>query len=287
MTTLTRPSAPPPLTPGNRTAVRVLLVIAAAVLVVVCVTALVAAALGLASLKVTTDGKDLPGDTRSLVIDASDVSVRVTSDPGASTARAEVRTVGSSRGTPPGLDVTTAAGETRIHVAMGRGRLVDFGGPSELVVTLPPAVAARLSLTTQQDDGTLTVDANLDRLVARSADGDVILDGAVHVVNVTARDGDVTSRKPLSVTESFAVDSVDGDVAVTFADPAPRRVTATTGSGDVAIGLPPAGPYLVSARSLDTASVDVPETTDPAKAVSEVTVRSDDGTVSVDTRRPS
>src|SRR5689334_9504210 len=173
MTTLARPSAPPPLTPGNRTAVRVLLVIAAAVLVVVCVTALVAAALGIASLKVTTDGKDLPGDTRSLVIDASDVSVRVTSDPGASTARAELRTVGSSRGTPPGLDVTTAAGETRIHVALGRGRLVDFGGPSELVVTLPPAVAARLSLTTQQDDGTLTVDANLDRLVARSADGDV------------------------------------------------------------------------------------------------------------------
>ncbi|MCV7419910.1 DUF4097 family beta strand repeat protein [Mycobacterium yunnanensis] len=285
MTTLAPPSAPPPLTPGNRTALRVLLVIAATVIVVAFVAALVAAALGIASLRVTNDGKDLPGGTTALLIDASDVSVRVTSDPAASTARADLRTVGSSRGARPALDVTTDAGETRIRVTTGPGRIVDFGGPSELVVTLPPAVAARLSVTTRQDDGTLTVDADLARLVARSADGDVILNGAVHVVDVTARDGDVRSRKPLSVNESFSVDSVDGDVAVTFANPAPRRITATTGSGDVSISVPPTGPYLVRTRSLDAASVDVPETTDPATAVSEVTVRSDDGSVSVDTRR--
>jgi putative adhesin len=286
MTTIAPPSAPPPLTPGNRTALRALLVIAAAVLVVGCVAGLGVAAFGIASLRVSTDGKDLPGDMRSLVIDASDVSVHVTSDPNATAARAELRAVRSARGVPPRLDVTTDARQTRIRVTPDdSARAVDFGGPSDLKITLPPALAARLSVTTQQDDGTLTVDANLDRLIARSADGDVVLNGAVHVVDVTARDGDVVSRKPLSVTESFTVDSVDGDVAVAFADPAPRRISAATSSGDVAITLPATGPYLVRTRSGDATSVDVPETTDPARAASEVTVRSDDGSVSVDTRR--
>ncbi|GAB7069015.1 DUF4097 family beta strand repeat protein [Mycobacterium hodleri] len=285
MTTIAPPSAPPPLTPGNRTALRALLVIAASVLVVGCVVALVAAAFGIASLRVTTDGKDLPGNMRSLVVDASDVSVHVTSDPDAATARADLRTVGSSRGARPSLDVTSDARETRVRVTPGSAHVVDVGGPSDLTITLPPALAATLSVSTRQDDGTLTVDANLDRLVARSADGDVVLNGAVHVVDVTARDGDVVSRRPVSVTESFTVEAVDGDVAVAFADPAPRRVAATTRSGDVAITLPAPGPYLVRTRSGDATSVDVPETTDPARAASEVTVRSDDGSVSVDARR--
>ncbi|KAA0095193.1 hypothetical protein CIW49_22145 [Mycolicibacterium sp. P1-18] len=286
MTTIAPPSAPPPLTPGNRTALRALLVIFAAVLVIGCVAGLGVAAFGIASLRVSTDGKDLPRDMRSLVVDASDVSVHLKSDPNATAARAELRTVGSSRAVPPSLDVTTDARQTRIRVtADDTRRVVDFGGPSDLVITLPPALAATLSVTTQQADGTLTVDANLDRLVARSADGDVVLNGAVHDVDVTARDGDVVSRRPVSVTESFTVESVDGDVAVRFADPAPRRISATTSSGDVAITLPPTGPYLVRTRSGDATSVDVPETTDPARAASEVTVRSDDGSVSVDSRR--
>jgi len=285
MTTIAPPSAPPPLTPGNRTALRALLVVAASVLVVASVAALGFAAFGIASLRVSTDGKDLPGDMRSLVVDASDVSVHVASDPKATAPRADLRTVGSSRGVRPALEVTTDAGETRIRVTPDSGHVVDFGGPGDLKITLPPALAATLSVTAQQDDGTLTVDANLDRLVARSADGDVVLNGAVHVVDVTARDGDVVARKPLSVTESLTVESVDGDVALAFADPAPRRITATTNSGDVAITLPPAGPYLVRTRSGDATSVDVPETTDPARAASEVTVRSDDGSVSVDARR--
>lgn len=285
MTTFAPPSAPPPLTPGNRTALRALLVIAASVLVLGAVAALGVAAFGIASLRVTTDGKDLPGDMRSLVVDASDVSVHVTSDPNATAARADLRTVGSSRGARRSLDVTTDARETRVRVSPGSGHVVDFGGPSVLTITLPPTLAATLSVSTRQDDGTLTVDANLDRLVARSADGDVVLNGAVHVVDVTARDGDVVSRKPVSVTESFTVESVDGDVAVTFTDPAPRRVAVTTSSGDVAVTLPATGPYLVRTRSGVATSVDVPETTDPAQAASEVTVRSDDGSVSVDTRR--
>lgn len=284
MTTIAPPSAPPPLTPGNRTALRVTLVIAAAVLVVGSVAALGVTAWGLSSLRVSNDGKDLPGNMRSLAIDASDVSVHVKSDPNATAPRAELRTVSSSHRAQRRLNVTTDDGETRIRVTRDSGHAVNFG-TSDLTVTLPPALASGLFVTTRQNDGTLTVDADLNRLVARSADGDVMLNGSVHVVDVTARDGDVASRKPLSVTESFVVESADGDVAVAFADPAPRKITATTRSGDVSITLPETGPYLVKTRSGDETSVEVPETTDPALAASEVAVRSDDGSVAIDTRR--
>lgn len=284
MTTIAPPSAPPPLTPGNRTALRVLLVIAAAVLVVGSVVSLGVVAWGLNTLRTSNDRKDLPGNMRSLVIDASDVSIHVTSDPKVTTPRAELRTVGSSRRAQQRLNVTTDAGQTQIRVSRDSGQVVGFG-TSDLTVALPPALASALFITTQQNDGTLTVDADLNRLVARSSDGDVVLNGAVHVVDVSARDGDVVSRKPVSIRESFVVDAADGDVAVTFAEPAPRTITATTRDGDVSLTLPEAGPYLVTTRSEYATSVEVPETTDPAKAVSEVTVRSDDGSISIDTRR--
>ncbi|TQR85941.1 DUF4097 domain-containing protein [Mycobacterium hodleri] len=284
MTTIAPPSAPPPLTPGNRTALRVMLVIAAAVLVVGSVAGLGVAAWGLNSLRATNDAKDLPGTMRSLVIDASDVSVHVKSDSKVTTPRAELRTVGSSSRAQQRLNVTTDAGQTQIRITRDAGRVVGFGS-SDLTVTLPPSLAAGLFVTTQQNDGTLTVDADLNRLVARSSDGDVLLNGAVHVVDVSARDGDIASRKPLSVSESFVVDAADGDVAVTFAEPAPRKITATTRDGDVALTLPATGPYLVETRSEYATSVEVPETTDPARAVSEVTVRSDNGSIAIDTRR--
>jgi hypothetical protein len=284
MTTIAPPSTPPPLTPGNRAALRVILVIAAAVLVVGSVAGLGVAAWGLSSLRTTNDGKDLPGNMRSLAIDASDVSVHVKSDPNVTAPRAELRTVGSSSRAQQRLNVTTDAAETRIRVTRDSGRVGGFG-TSDLTVTLPPALAAGLFVTTQQDDGTLTVDADLNRLVAKSSDGDVVLNGAVRVVDVSARDGDIASRKPLSVSESFVVEAVDGDVAVAFAEPAPRTITATTRDGDVSITLPATGPYLVKTRSEAATSVEVPETTDPAQAVSEVTVRSGDGSIAIDTRR--
>lgn len=283
MTTTDFPPAPP-LTPGNRTALRAALVIAAAVLIVGSIGALGVTAVGINSLRVSTDREDLPNGLRSLVIDASDTAVRVTSDAGATAPRVELRAVGSSRGAQQRLEVTTVAGETRIHVTPNSVHVMDFGGAGEVTVTLPPTLGPTLSVTTQQDDGTLRIDADLDRLTVNSTDGDVVLSGAVHVVDVTARDGDVASRKPLSITESFVARSVDGDVVVAFADAAPRRIEATTRDGDVAITLPATGPYLVRTQSGDATTVDVPETTDPARAASEVTVRSDDGNVAVTTR---
>ncbi|MEU0499356.1 DUF4097 family beta strand repeat-containing protein [Mycobacterium sp. NPDC006124] len=285
MTTFAPPSTPPPLTPGNRTAIRVLLAIAAAVLVVTCVTTLGMAAFGIASLRVTTDGKDLPKGMRSLVIDASDAAIRVTTDPKAIAPRVELRSVRSSRGGQQRLEVMNDAAGTRIVVTPNHGHFLAFNRTGEVTVTLPPSVGPTLSVTTQQDDGTLRVDADLDRLTVNSTDGDVLLSGAVHVVDVTARDGDVIARKPLSVAESFVSRSVDGDVIVAFGDATPRSIEATTRDGDVAITLPPAGPYLVRTQSGDASTVDVPETTDPARAASEVTVRSEDGNVAVTARR--
>ena len=284
MTTRAPPSAPPPLSPGTRTAGRVMLVLAAAILVVGSVAGLGMTAWGLSSLRTSNDGKDLPGTMRSLVIDASDVSIYVKSDPNVAAPRAELRTVGSTSRAQQRLNVTTSAGQTRIRVTRDSGRVFGFGS-SDLTVTLPPALASGLFVTTQQDDGSLIVDADLNRLVARSADGDVVLNAAVHVVDVATRDGDIASRKPLSVSESFVVEAVDGDVAVTFAEPTPRTITATTRDGDVTLTLPETGPYLVKTRSEYATSVEVPETTDPARAVSEVTARSDDGSIAIDTRR--
>lgn len=285
MTTFAPPAAPPPLTPGNRTAVRVLLVIAAAILVVGTVAGLGVAAWGLSSLRASNDGKDLPGNMKSLAIDGSDVSVHVKSDPNVTTPRAELHTVGSSHRAQQRLTVTTDAGQTRIRVTRDSGGRVAGFGSSDLTVTLPPALAADLFVTTQQSDGTLTVDADLNRLIARSSDGDVVLNGTVHVVDASTRDGDIAARKPLSVSDSFVAEAADGDVAVTFAEPAPRTITAATRDGDIALTLPATGPYLVKTRSEDATSVEVPETTDPTRAVSEVTVRSDGGSIAIDTRR--
>jgi hypothetical protein len=162
---------------------------------------------------------------------------------------------------------------------------MDFGRTSDVTVTLPPKLAGTLFVTVEQDDGTLMVDADLDRLAAHNTDGNIVLNGSAHAVEITAKDGNVLSRKPLAVNESFVADSVDGNVDVAFADPAPRRIEATTHDGNIAVILPPTGPYLVRTQSSDDTSVRVPETTDPARAVSEVTVRSDDGNVVVDTRK--
>ncbi|MET0700335.1 MAG: DUF4097 family beta strand repeat-containing protein [Mycobacterium sp.] len=291
MTTIAPPSAPPPLTPGTRTTLRALLVVAASVLVVGTVATLGVTAWGINSARVRTDGRDLPGNMRSLAIDVSngsDVSVHVTSDPNVTTPRAVLRSVGSTQGVQQGLDVTTDVGGTQIRVTPGSRHVVDFDfGASDLTVTVPPKLASALLVTTQQKDGTLTVDADLNSLVARSADGDgdVVLNGSVRVVDVRTRDGDVASRKPLRVTESFVAESADGDIAVAFVDPAPRKITAATRSGDVAITLPQTGPYLVRTRSGGDTSVVVPETTDPALSASEVTVRSTDGDIAIDTRR--
>lgn len=274
------PVTPPPLTPGRRNAIRVLLILIASALVLGCVVALGISAWRINSLRLRVESEDLPATMRSLVIDAVDARVHVQVDPRASAPSVELRVVDSARDGQRRLQVTSGADGTRILLAPNQSSLVDWGRTEDVTVTLSPQVARGLSVTTEQDDGTVVVDADLDRLTAHTVDGDVVLNGGARRVDVTASDGDIVVRKPISVAESFSARTVDGDVDVAFSGAAPRTVDASSRDGDISIGLPGAGPFLVDAPG-DSRRIRVPETSDPARAAARVTVRTVDGDVEI------
>jgi hypothetical protein len=276
----TGPSAPP-LTPRGRSTVRVLLVIAATVLTVGSLVALVVVAFGINSVRVSTDSRELPGGITSLAIDAADATVRVTTDPNADAPRVDLRMLNSTRGGRQQLQVTSDPNGTRIEVTHTSPAFMDWGRTGEVTVTLPPTLAKALTVTARQDDGTLIIDAELDRLVARTSDGDIVLNGAAHRVDVASEDGDIDARHAISVTEAFNAETRDGDLTVRFGPTVPKTIDAVTRGGDLTVGLPDRGAYLIRASGGDKADVRVPETTDPVVAVSAVTVRSDDGDVVV------
>ncbi|MET4428171.1 hypothetical protein [Mycolicibacterium sp. 624] len=276
-------AAPPPLTPGGRTAVRVFLVIAASVVVVGTVLSLGATAWGVSTFRVVADETAFPSDTRSLVIDTGDVpaALRLRTDRDAREPRVSMRLLKSARSGERTLRVDQDAQTTRITVNGVTPEFMGWGRAGEITVTLPPEMARRLSVTTTQDKGVLLVQADLDSLVASNTYGAVILSGAARRIDVTGQDGTVLTRDPISVSESFVAESVDGEISVDFKEAPPRTVEASTRTGDIAISLPTPGPYLVRASG-DSARVRVPETTDPARAAAQITARSDEGDVVVE-----
>lgn len=290
MTTLAPPppappagSAPPPVSAGARSALRAVFVVAAALLVTGSVIALGVTAFGISSFRVVADEKTLPGDIRELVIDTADVpaAVRLTTDRDAGEPRVSMRLVNSVRSGDQTLAVDRQAGRATVTVRGDVPEFMRWSRTGEITVTVPPAMARNLSITVEQNAGVLIAQADLDELIARGTDGAVVLSGSARRIEIHNENGSVVTREPISVTESFTAETVDGDVAVDFTDAAPRIVQATTNNGDIVIELPPAGPYLVRASS--NASVRVPETTDADRAVAEVTARSDDGEVVVST----
>jgi hypothetical protein len=277
-------SAPPPLSPGRRTALRAILVAVAAVIVVGSVASLAVAAWGVSAVRVVADTKSLPADTRSLVIDTGDVAsaVRITTDRDTREPTIAMRQVSSTQSAAHSLVVTEDAGVTRVAVsAGGKTPFLPWDRAGELTVTLPPELARKMSVTVQQEDGVLIAQADLDALTARNTDGAVVLDGSARRVELHTTDGHVVTRKPISISESFRAESVDGDVSVDFAA-APRTIDVDTNDGDVSIALPAVGPYLVRASG-DSTQVRVPQTNDPAHAVGQVTVNVQDGNVTVTT----
>lgn len=277
--------APPPLTPGGRTALRVALVIAAAVLVTGSVVALGVTAWGVSAVRVIADDETLPQDMRSLTIDTGDIpaAVRLTTDRDAAEPRVSMRTIKAPRSSDQTLVVAQEPGGTRLTVEGDRSRFMDWGRAGMITVTLPPDLSRRLSVTVVQAEGVLLAQGDLDVLVARNTDGAVVLSGSARRVDIRTQDGNVVARGPVSVSESFDVQAVDGDVSVGFRAAPPRRIDVDTVDGDIAISLPNPGPYLVRASG-DSTSIRVPETNDPARAAAEVTLRSNDGDVVVDTR---
>jgi hypothetical protein len=283
------PASPPPLSPGGRTAIRLLLVATAAVLVLGGVGTLGVAAWGLTTFRVVTDSKPLPSTMRSLIVDTGQlpVAVRITADRGAEEPHADMRMINSARAGSHPLTVTNDSTGTRLTISGEQSPFLQWGRAGEINVVLPPELARKLTVTSQQRTGVLMAQADLDHLTARMTHGAVLLSGSARRIEVDSVDGDVVARNAISVTESFRATTANGDIKVDFTT-VPRTLDAKTDNGDIRIALPPGGAYVVDAdtsyRSGDTA-VRVPQTSDPEAAASVVTARSDTGDITIDELR--
>jgi hypothetical protein len=279
---------PPPLSPGGRTALRLTLIAAAAVLVVGTLVSLGVTAWGLASFRVITDSKPLPAAMRSVSVDTGSVPVvvRITADRQVREPRADLRMVNSTRAGANPLAINTEGGDTRITINGESTPLLDWGRAGEITLVLPPELARRLSVTTEQDNGVVIAQADLDQLIARTDNGEVVLSGSARRIEVHTDNGDVVTRDPISVSESFSATTDNGDIKVDFTETAPRTVDVTSDNGDVILALPARGPYAVNASTDngDTA-VRVPQATDREKAAAVVTARSENGDVIIDDLR--
>lgn len=289
MTTIAAPppapiGPPPELSPGGRTALRGALIAVAAVLVVGSVAALAVTAWGLSTVRVLSDSHALPTAMRSLVIDTADipVAVRITTDPQIREGRANMRLVKTASGADHQLVLTTTGPETRILLE-GRPS-PGFGWPrgGEITVTLPPEQARRLSVRTQQETGVVVAQADVDQLTARTTRGAIVLSGSARRIEVQTVQGEVTARDPVSVRDRFVANTSEGDIAVDFRDATPRTVEAISRTGDIVLGIPDRGPFFVRAQSGESTRVRVPETSDPAEAASQITARSDTGSIVID-----
>ncbi|HET6732166.1 DUF4097 family beta strand repeat-containing protein [Mycobacterium sp.] len=293
MTTIAPPppapaTPPPPISPGGRTAVRVTLIVAAAVLVVGAVVSLATVAWGISSFRVITDSKPLPANMRSLTVDTGDVpvAVRITTDRDAREPRADLRMVNSTRAGANPLAVSSDGPNARVTINGEQSMFMDWGRAGEITLVLPPELARRLSVTTQQDNGIVLAQADLDQLIARTDNGEVILSGSARRIEVYTDNGDVVTRDPISVSESFSATTDNGEIKVDFSEVAPRTVDVITDNGDVIVALPGPGPYVVNASTDNgDATVRVPQATDREKAAAVVTARSENGDVVIDDLR--
>ena len=274
---------------GARTALRSLVVIAAAVLLLGGIGGLTAAAVGVGNTRVIADDQALPATMRTLTINTGAVPMRVhiESDDQAREPRVEMRFVTIRDTGDQSLDISSGV-DTRIDV---RGRSADWlewAGAGELNIVVPAELGRRLTVTTDQQLGVLDVDTDLDRLVARSMGGAVILDGSARSIDVEVRQGAVVANDPILVRESFSANVIEGDIEVDFRDVAPRTIDATSADGSVVLGLPGDGPFLVNAMTAsdrDSAVVSVPQTADRAEAKSVITARSSGGDVVIEQSR--
>lgn len=280
-------ATPPALTPGGRSAMRSLLVVTALVVTLSAAAGIGGLAWGISSVRVAAETETLPADFSSLTIDTGDLptAIRIASDRNAHEPRVRMRLLNTAKDDHQALKVTRNGGAVSLTVTGTPSPLFDFGPPGEIMVTLPPDVAHRLSVTTKQQVGVMLSLTDLDQLTVHNTDGAVILGGNARRIEIHTQSGDVQTREPIVVTDAFIADSTDGHIAVDFKEVAPRTVEVTNRDSDIDITVPTGGPYLVRAQSGDHAQVRVPQTEDPARAVAQITARTDDGSITVTTRR--
>jgi len=279
---------PPPLSPGGRTAFRLGLIAAAAVLVVGTIASLGAVAWGVASFRVITDSNPLPVAMRSVVVDTGSVpvAVRITTDREAREPRADLRMVNSTRAGANPLVVNADAAGARVTINGEPSAFLQWGRAGEITLVLPPDLARKLTVTIEQETGVVLAQADVDQLIARTDTGAVVLSGAARRIEVHNVDGEVVTRDPIRVTESFSANTANGDIKVDFAETAPRTVDATSDNGDVIVALPARGHYVVNANTENGATVvRVPQTMNRDNAAAVVTARSENGDVIIDDLR--
>ncbi|MGE2732429.1 hypothetical protein ACQI4F_23430 [Mycolicibacterium vaccae] len=279
-------SPPPRLTPGGRTAVRAVLVVVAAVALTGVLIALTAAAFGISRFRVIAESSALPTSLRTLEIDidAAPAAIRIRSDRTAREPRVDMRMVNSTRSDAEPLSVSADGTTARVSINPESSDWLRRARAGEITIVVPDEVARRLSVTVRQEMGVVFADADLDQFSAQTRDGAVVLGGSARRIDVDNERGEIVSRRPLSVAESFRAVTDSGDVSVEFAD-APETVDAQSDRGNVVVSLPGPGPYLVDAttgRDHGSTVVQVPQTRDAAQAVATVTARSDTGHVVVE-----
>ena len=222
---------------------------------------------------------------RSLVVDTGSVpvAVRITTDRDAREPRADLRMVNSTRAAENPLSVSTDRTESRVTINGEPSAFLQWGRAGEITLVLPPGIARRLSVTTQQKNGVVLAQADLDQLVARTDNGAVVLSGSARRIEVHTDNGEVLSRDPISVSESFRAITANGEINVDFSEAAPRTVDATSENGDIVLALPARGPYVVNANTENgDTTVRVPQATDRESAAAVITARSDNGDVVID-----
>ncbi|WP_020104105.1 DUF4097 family beta strand repeat-containing protein [Mycobacterium sp. 360MFTsu5.1] len=280
-------ATPPALTPGGRSAMRSLLVVTAVVVTLSAAAGIGGLAWGISSVRVAAETETLPADFSSLTIDTGDLptAIRITSDRNVNEPRVRMRLLNTAKDDHQALKVTRNGGAVSLTVTGEPSPLFDFGPPGEIMVTLPPDVAHRLSVTTKQQVGVMLSQTDLDQLTVHNTDGAVVLGGNARRIEIHTQSGDIQTRDPIVVTDAFVAESTDGHIGVDLKEVAPRTVEVTNRDSDIDLTVPTGGPYLVRAQAGDHAQVRVPQTEDPARAVSQITARTDDGSITITTRR--
>ena len=280
-------ATPPALTPGGRSAMRSLLVVTAVVVTLSAAAGIGGLAWGISSVRVAAETETLPADFNSLTIDTGDMptAIRITSDRNVNEPRVRMRLLNTAKDDHQALKVTRNGGAVSLTVTGEPSPLFDFGPPGEIMVTLPPDVAHRLSVTTKQQVGVMLSQTDLDQLTVHNTDGAVVLGGNARRIEIHTQSGDIQTRDPIVVTDAFVAESTDGHIGVDLKEVAPRTVEVTNRDSDIDLTVPTGGPYLVRAQAGDHAQVRVPQTEDPARAVSQITARTDDGSITITTRR--
>ncbi|WP_231987892.1 DUF4097 domain-containing protein, partial [Mycobacterium sp. 852002-51152_SCH6134967] len=281
-------SAPrPPLRAGGRrSAMRAVLVLIAALVAFIAVGGLGTLAVGLGASRVVTDSHELPTGLRTLTIDTGDVpmGVRLITDADADRPRVHLRVL--TRAADTRLTIANDASGSRVALGgSGSGFPFSIGADTrEIKVILPPDVARELRVTVTHRTGSITSEADVDQLIAKTDTGTVTLSGSARLIDITVRNGDIKTGTRIAVTESFRAITQSGRISVEFR--AVPRITEAIGSGQVTLGLPGPAPYRISAESAGphgNVVVTVPQTTDLNAA--EVTARSTSGNVVITQNR--